>query len=164
MYYWFNESAMADNNTNNIRQLFLPPAWYLLYCKPIPGITQGSCHLGGAVQQPGNINTAYSGLCPFYSALLNEDIYNGEVGHTIYILAEDPYMSITWYWLAPLAMGHIIRNRWWHWKIQWNVYKCCMNGCQLYFWWWIGPKDKRQLLWMVRWWCYNTSINSTLTY
>jgi len=40
--------------------------------------------LGGAVQQPGNINTAHAGLHQFYTALMDADI-NRDAKKTIYL-------------------------------------------------------------------------------
>jgi len=49
--------------------------------------------LGGAVQRPGNINAAHSGLHPFYNALKNKDIFSGDSGNTVYLAV---------FWFGPL--------------------------------------------------------------
>jgi len=74
---------MADNNTDNIRHLFLPPGIYFIV-NPYQESHGVVATLGGAVQQRGNINTAHAGLCPFYNAFMNANI-NRDAEHTIYL-------------------------------------------------------------------------------
>jgi len=72
------------NNNNSIRQLSLPPGIYVIV-NPYQHSHGVVAKLGGAVQRPGNINAAHSGLRPFYNAMLNEDINNVGTEHTVYL-------------------------------------------------------------------------------
>jgi len=74
---------MADNNNNNIRQLFLPPSIYFIV-NPYQESHGVIATLGGAVQWPGNINAAHAGLRLFYNAIMNANI-NRQAEHTIYL-------------------------------------------------------------------------------
>jgi len=91
-YYWSYESAMSDNSCDKIRRLFLPPGIYVVV-NPYQESHGVVATLGGAVQRPGNINAAHSGLHPFYNALKNEDIFSGDSGNTVYLAV---------FWFSPL--------------------------------------------------------------